>query len=143
MPTALAVIAAVPKEEIKLKSRTLPNWNIPFSSPLGIPTKEIFLIMFHSKRWCRVLFRCSSSVVLKSRAMITTAEVIRAIRAATPTPLVPQFRPKTNRAPKAMLTVFISRDTLRVTLDLPMVRKIAAPPLYRAIKGIEAATITR
>ena len=39
--------------------------------------------------------------------------------------------------------MFITMDTCMDTLEFPITRKIAAPALYRATKGMDAATISR
>lgn len=40
--TAKLAIAAVPNVETRLWRAILPNWNMPFSRPLGTPTPKIF-----------------------------------------------------------------------------------------------------
>ena len=39
--TALAAMALVPKVEVRLLTQSLPIWNIPFSSPEGMPMPKM------------------------------------------------------------------------------------------------------
>ena len=78
-----------------------------------------------------------------SSTVIRMAATIREIRVGMATPSAPQPKPYTRMAFPHTLMMFISMDTFMDTWELPMERKMAAPALYRAMKGMEAFTISR
>ena len=47
---ALAVMAVVPNMAISEETSTLPTWNMPFSRPLGTPTRRMRLTICQSRR---------------------------------------------------------------------------------------------
>ena len=68
----------------------------------------------------------------KSTAMQAMAREIRLARAAPSTPIP---KPKMRMALPPMLTTFITRLDIMLTLLLPCARNSAAPALYRPMNG--------
>ena len=84
-----AAMEAVPKEDTRLSSRSLPSWNIPFSTPFGTPIQRIFRIMLQSGSGRNGLDICISFFCDKSRTIMTTAANAREISVGHATPATP------------------------------------------------------
>lgn len=81
--------------------------------------------------------------LIAEHTVITIAATILEISVGIATPAVPIRNPNTRIAFPVTLIAFIKSDTRIDTCEFPIARKIAAPPLYNAINGIEAVTISR
>ena len=76
-----------------------------------------------------------------SRARITTAATVRDSSVGMAAPRTSMPKPKIRIAFPPTLMPFMSSDTSRETSERSIVRKIAAPPLYRAMPGMDAMTM--
>ena len=52
--TAFAAMDTVPSEDMRLCVISLPNWNIQFSIPLGIPMRNMLPMIFPSGRYLKI-----------------------------------------------------------------------------------------
>ena len=133
LATALAAICTVPNREIMLTTRMRPAWNRLFSKADGMPMPRM---RFASAPSTRSVSRARTVLVFQPQAArIRTAATARltTVGQATPSTYIPS--PKIQTALPTMLMTFISTLTCIEIFELPMLRKMAAPALYKARKG--------
>ena len=87
--TAFAAIAAVPNVAVRLDTRSLPIWNIPFSIPLGIPIFKIFPITSFCGRIQPGVAMQSGLSFFDNNTTMTSADTILAISVASAAPITP------------------------------------------------------
>ena len=90
---ALAAVAAVPKEVIRLRTSSLPIWNMPFSRPLGmlIPRMRFTVSQWNSKWSTPSMW--TGWAGLRIMAMKMTAATTREARVPMPAPAAPMSKP--------------------------------------------------
>ena len=80
---------------------------------------------------------------LRKRARIRIAAAIREMSVGIAAPATPIFRPKIRIEFPTRLMPFMNSAVNIAVRESPIARNRAAPVLYSAINGIEAATIIR
>ena len=102
---------------------------MPFSSPLGIPMDRIFFIIWRSGIRNFQLLRRMVLFRFCIRTNIIKAAVTRLMRVGQATPATPILRPNTQIAFPIMLIIFMTKEVIMDTFELPMERNRAAQAL--------------
>ena len=90
---ALAATAEVPKVAIRFSTTSLPAWNMPFSSPLGMPTNRMRLIMSpRNSRWNTPSTR-TALLLWFSMTIMMMAAAMREASVPMPAPAAPMPKP--------------------------------------------------
>ena len=127
--TAFAAIAAVPNVAVRLDTRSFPIWNIPFSTPLGMPIFKIFPITSRCGFIQPGVAIHSGLSFRESSTTMTSADTIRAVSVASAAPSTPILSPKISTALPPILITFMTRLVYMLTLLFPIARNSAAPAL--------------
>ena len=126
-----------------LTTSSRPNWKKLFSQAEGMPMRRILPMTCRSMGYKEETSSVSSCPFRLAMVRIMTAATARETRVGTATPATPIFSTNTHRAFPATLIPFIHKLTCMETLLLPTLRKMAAPALYRAMKGKDRAVMRR
>ena len=91
--TALAAMAEVPRVDVRLLTQSLPIWNIPFSSPEGIPMDSTFMIGSRRGRRSAKCWTRSGLCIFWFCHRMNTAANTRPISVASAAPITPMRKP--------------------------------------------------
>ena len=91
--TALAAMALVPKVEVRLLTQSLPIWNMPFSSPVGMPMPKMRrIVSLCGRSSCQECTR-SGLEMLWFCSISQTAAIMRPNSVASAAPMTPILKP--------------------------------------------------
>ena len=138
---AWAAMAAVPRVETLDWMASLPNWNMPFSTPEGMPMRRMFRISLPSGLTHRKLPMRMPPVLagrgLRRKNRTDKAAAMRDSRVEIAAPATPRPKPQIRIALPMIFMILVRIVTVMGRRLLFWARNTEEPESNRAIKGKE------